>query len=141
MPVYMVPSAYILMHGFPLTPGGKTDRKALSYDLNEAVSEGTNSPDSMTETEKTIYRIWRDTLKTTDISVSDNFFDVGGNSLTAVSVFSKMEKELDIRLGLRVFFERPTIKDFAEIVDYMRTKDDDQKNNINSNSQFIEGEI
>ncbi len=117
LPVYMVPSAIKLMHGFPKTINGKTDRKALKYDISELVNQERKETTELTETEKSLLGIWCDLLKTRDIISTDNFFDVGGNSLMAISVFSRIKSTFNIELGLRIFFDSPRIKDLAEAID------------------------
>ena len=113
----MVPSAIKLMHGFPKTINGKTDRKALKYDISELVNQERKETTELTETEKSLLGIWCDLLKTRDIISTDNFFDVGGNSLMAISVFSRIKSTFNIELGLRIFFDSPRIKDLSEAID------------------------
>ena len=145
LPPYMVPSAFKLMRGFPTTINGKTDRDALNIDLSEFVVRESSEAESLSANEKIIYDIWCDALKTKDISVSDNFFDIGGNSLMAISVFSKIGAAFDIDLGLRFFFDSPKIKDLAELIDIEMHN---QKNRIHSESidnnddnNLVSGEI
>lgn len=117
LPAFMVPAAYKILKEFPRTSSGKIDRKAIFLDPGELVSKGKVDLPDLTPSEKIIREIWCSTLKTHDISVGDNFFEVGGNSLLAISVFSKIESEFNISLGLRVFFDSPRIKDLGEIID------------------------
>jgi hypothetical protein len=113
----MVPSSFRLMNGFPTTINGKTDREALKVDISELAVNENREQVNFTPNEKIIYDIWSESLKTTDISPTDNFFDVGGNSLMAISVFSKIGSAFNLDLGLRVFFDSPRIKDLAEVIE------------------------
>ena len=72
----------------------------------------------MSVTQKKILSIFQDVLKIKNIGMTDNFFDIGGNSLLAIAVFSKIEAAFNIQLSLRIFFDGPRIKDLAEIVDF-----------------------
>jgi amino acid adenylation domain-containing protein len=143
LPSYMIPAAYKVMKGFPKTSNGKTDRKALLFDVKG--SGGKENPDSvtMTSAEKIIYDIWCDVLKTKDISATDNFFNLGGNSLLAISVFSKIESAFKVKLSLRIFFDSPRIKDLAETIEITKRKlvdyEPDKKDRILS--KIVKGEI
>jgi amino acid adenylation domain-containing protein len=143
LPSYMIPSIYKIMKWFPKTSNGKTDRKALSFEINESGSIGSDEIKTLTPAEKIIHKIWCETLKTQDISITDNFFEVGGNSLLAISVFSKIESVFNIKLALRVFFDSPRIKDLAETIEITKQKmvdnKPDRKDKIHS--KIVKGEI
>lgn len=144
LPPYMVPSAYKFMNGFPRNINGKIDKKVLVYEVAERESRNKEELKPLTSAEKIIYEIWCEALKTKDISTTDNFFDIGGNSLMAISVFSKIETAFDIELGLRMFFDSPRIKDLAEILDAKLNISDESMpgiQNLTGKSKTIEGEI
>jgi acyl carrier protein len=115
----MIPSAFSFMKGFPKTINGKTDRKALVYNINDVIPPAIIEEAVFTPSEKIIYEIWSEALKKRDIRLTDNFFDIGGNSLMAISVFSKIQKAFNKDLHLRLFFDSPRIKDIAEGFDLM----------------------
>jgi acyl-coenzyme A synthetase/AMP-(fatty) acid ligase len=144
LPSYMVPSAYKFMHGFPINVNGKVDKQALIIDVKELNSEGDEKNTTLTPSEKIVHEIWCNALKTTEISVTDNFFDVGGNSLLAISVFSKIETAFNVDLGLRIFFDSPRIKDLAETIELLKKREDEQKS-VNKTKveggRIINGEI
>jgi amino acid adenylation domain-containing protein len=119
LPSYMMPSAFSIMKGFPKTINGKTDREALVYDINDVIPPAEIEEVAFTPSEKIIYEIWSEALKKKNIRLTDNFFDIGGNSLMAISVFSKIQKEFDKDLNLRLFFDSPRIQDIAEAFDLM----------------------
>jgi acyl carrier protein len=131
------------MHGFPTTINGKTDRDALKIDMTEIVTRENQEEESFTPDEKKIYEIWCEALKTTDISATDNFFEIGGNSLLAISVFSKIENAFGMELGLRTFFDSPRIKDLAEIIDLLNFKHGKPEtvSRNGDNSKIVGGEI
>jgi hypothetical protein len=143
LPLYMIPSIYKIMRELPRTNNGKIDRKALVVNTKEeGGKEGV--AEKMTPTEKTIHKIWCDILHTENIVVTDNFFEIGGNSLLAISVFSKIQAALNIQLGLRVFFDSPRIRDLAEVIDIeSRTavESTSNDNNIKTDSIIVNGEL
>jgi hypothetical protein len=143
LPLYMIPSAYKVMTIFPRTNNGKIDRNAFVFDTTDDTGKAGVQKMYMTPSEKIIHDIWCETLKTQDISLTDNFFDAGGNSLLAISVFSKMELALGSKMGLRVFFDSPRIKDLAESFDIEKQKAVDDKSYKKEIvfSKIIKGEI
>jgi amino acid adenylation domain-containing protein len=144
LPQYMVPSVFKLMHGFPTNVNGKTDRDALTVDLSEMVHRENRELRSLTPREKIIFDIWCDALKTTDIAPTDNFFDIGGNSLMAISVFSKIETAFNLNLKLRIFFDSPRIDELARAIDITilaNSEKNTAKVIVNKISGIIDGEI
>ena len=69
------------------------------------------------ETEEILADIWRDVLRIEQISIHDNFFELGGHSLLATQVISRVRQAFQLDFELRSVFERPTIADFAELVE------------------------
>lgn len=141
LPSYMIPSYYKIMRGFPLTVNGKTDRKALSFDHRDHETLSAQIQEGMTATEEKIHIIWKKILKNDRITSSDNFFDLGGNSLLAVSVISGIEKEFKVKLGTKVFFSNPRIKDLAEYIGILLKNPGSEFTGSGSDSRIIEGEI
>jgi tyrocidine synthetase-3 len=148
LPSYMVPSGFKYMHGFPTTINGKTDRKALVYDTGELGKREKTDLTKSSQTEKTLIRIWSDVLKTSDLSLSDNFFDIGGNSLLAISLTNRISKEFNIILKALKVFELPTIRDQAEFLSGRKDEsmahknveiDDKTRNRKNVNFRKLRG--
>ena len=134
----MVPSAFVVMHSFPRTPNGKIDKKQLIYEQqNDSVSSKTIiAPE--TNTEIKIYNIWVETLKFKNISIDDNFFNIGGHSLLAISVVSKIQKTFNIEFNLRYFFDHPTIKDLSTLIEeIINPKGTRPINNVNGSSLML----
>jgi amino acid adenylation domain-containing protein len=117
LPAYMIPSFVQVSFSFPRLPNGKTDKKALILEASELLSGKKKNPDVLSDNEKKIYEIWSDVLKTKNISLNDNFFEIGGNSLLAITVMSKIKSTLRVDLNLRIFFDSPRIKDLADAID------------------------
>ncbi|MCX6248516.1 MAG: amino acid adenylation domain-containing protein [Bacteroidetes bacterium] len=117
LPDYMIPAAFVAMEKFPLTSTLKIDRNALpDPDLNVS-RESTVYVGPKTQTEQKLARIWGSVLSQKKIGIHDDFFEIGGHSMIAVSLMLKIEKELNIRLPLASLFERSTIHLLAELID------------------------
>jgi acyl carrier protein len=104
MPDYMIPTAFVALTEFPLTPNGKVDRRALPAPertwggRKEWSDFSDDSRRPSTEAEISIARIWGSVLLTDDISVNDKFFDLGGHSLSAIQVITRLERELNYQV-------------------------------------------
>jgi len=114
LPNLMIPSAFVMLDAFPRTPNGKVDRRALPVpDLTEPQSP-TDFVAPRDQLERELTKIWKKVLGIQSIGVKDNFFDLGGNSLLAVSVIAKIQKTFDKNLSLATLFqEASTIEQLA----------------------------
>ncbi len=116
LPDYMIPSVFLSLPEFPLTPTGKIDRKELSsQDISHLLHPGEyQAPGNRVEEQ--LVQLWRQVLKpgnSVEIGVNENFFVLGGNSLKAVLLASLISKELDVDIALTEIFKGPTVKDMA----------------------------
>jgi amino acid adenylation domain-containing protein len=119
LPEYMVPAHYLLLDAFPLTPNGKTDRKALpapDYGRREE-HQAYHAP--RTPTQHTLTTIWAAALGVDSPGIEDDFFDMGGDSMMAAQIVTEMRSAFGVDLGMRHLFERSTIAGLAETVDVM----------------------
>lgn len=120
IPHYLVPSLVIGIEDIPLTVNGKVDRNALKeYSIASALSAipATVLVTPSTETEEKLLPIWANELKNPSIGVECNFFDLGGDSLSATRLVSVINQELNISLALNQVFEYQTIKELAQYID------------------------
>ncbi|MEO0351991.1 MAG: amino acid adenylation domain-containing protein [Cyanobacteria bacterium P01_A01_bin.15] len=115
LPAYMVPSTYVLLDEFPLTPNGKIDRKALPDPIVEQVSTSAIPP--QTPTQKQLAEIWAEVLNCSVISATDNFFELGGHSLLAARIIARIQPAFGVSISLRALFEHPSLSDFARVID------------------------
>lgn len=115
LPHYMIPSYFVVLEKMPLTRNGKLDRKALPEPDGEIDHRKDYFPPT-NDLEKCLAQIWNSILKINQISIYDNFFELGGHSLKATQVISKIYKELNVKMPLAEFFNRPTIKGLAEYI-------------------------
>jgi amino acid adenylation domain-containing protein len=116
VPDYMVPDVVMSVADFPLTPNGKIDRKALPAPTRErAEDEEYVAP--RTALERRLVEIWERELNIRPISVTDNFFDLGVQSIVAAQLFARIEHELGSKLPLGAVFHAPTIESLAVLVE------------------------
>jgi amino acid adenylation domain-containing protein len=109
LPEYMVPSAFVMIERFPLTPNGKLDRRALPVPaLGAYVSRQYEAPQG--EVEQTLAGIWQELLHVERVGRQDNFFKLGGHSLVATQVIVRIRSALSIEMPIKALFEFPTIE-------------------------------
>jgi acyl carrier protein len=119
LPEYMVPSAFVTLESFPLTPSGKLDRRALPPPQFEAyTSRDYEEPQG--DMEEQLAQIWQKLLGIARVGRDDNFFELGGHSLLATQVAVRLESALSIAVPVRILFSFPTLRMLAAQVDQMR---------------------
>jgi len=113
LPQYMSPSFFVLLESLPLTPNGKVDKKALPApeSFAENIDDSFAAPTTVDEEE--LLRIWQEILHRERLSIRDNFFEMGGDSLTAVQLISRVWERLGIDIQIDDVFEAPTIAALA----------------------------
>lgn len=111
LPLYMIPAHFVQLDAFPLTGSGKIDRRRLpDVDANAvAVERESTYVAPRTPTEEFLADCWRSLLHVEKVSIVDGFFDLGGHSLSATQLVSRIRDEFNLELPLRIVFERPTI--------------------------------
>ena len=120
LPEYMVPSSFVFLEAFPLTPNGKIDRNALPPPDGERPQLDQGFVEPRTEIEELIAQIWREILKLDKIGIHDNFFELGGHSLLATRVVARLQSNFHVDLALRKLFELPTVAGLAQHIDALR---------------------
>ncbi len=110
LPEYMVPLVYNQLEEFPLTHNGKVDKKSLRNINNKINVSEEDFIEPATPWEKEIAAIWSEEFGIDKISVDASFFDLGGDSIRAIRVLSKMNKKLETTFELADIFENTTIK-------------------------------
>jgi acyl carrier protein len=116
LPAIMIPSAFVFLDKFPLTPSGKVDRKALPAPEIKLANSETTYAAPATELEQSIAKIWRQLLGIEKIGLHDNFFDLGGHSLLVVEAQAKLREALGFDLPVIKLFQYPTISSLANFL-------------------------
>ncbi len=119
LPGYMVPSRFIALDAIPRTLNGKVDNRALAGLTPTEEDSRDEVVNPRTPVEKAVSEIWSAVLNVEKISVYDNFFDLGGHSLAATRVVSRINETFNINLPLIHIFEDPTVETLARWVDIL----------------------
>jgi amino acid adenylation domain-containing protein len=109
LPDYMVPSLFVRLVDLPLNANGKIDRHRLPEPTGDRDEYGGHYEPPATEEEKRLAAIWSELLGVQQVGRQDNFFDLGGHSLMAIRLVSRMSADLGVDATLRDLFEAPTI--------------------------------
>jgi len=112
LPEFMVPSFFVILEQFPLTPNGKIDKKALP--LPEVESANYREPINLNQ--KIIAEIWAQILKLEKVGIDDNFFALGGHSLLAIQIISRIREKLQTEISIRSIFQAPTVEKLSQII-------------------------
>lgn len=134
VPEYMIPTVWMVLDDMPLTTNRKIDRKALpepqaaaagpaaSADEDEGSAGGAESggTESASDTERHVIDVLIEVLGLPRISVSDGFFELGGNSMQAMRAVSRLNKAFGIRLNVRSLYGGATVSDIAKRIDTLR---------------------
>ncbi|WP_420574978.1 amino acid adenylation domain-containing protein [Kordia sp.] len=113
LPEYMIPQYYHQLEVLPLTTNGKVDRKALQQINNQIKMSEEAFVAASTPTEEVMVAIWKEEFGVEEISVTASFFDLGGDSIRAIRVLSKINKELKTKFDVADIFENPSIQTLA----------------------------
>ena len=116
LPEYMVPSRWVFLDSFPLTPNRKVDRRALPAPESNLSSSASYVPPT-TESEIKVAAIWERLLKHSQVGINDNFFDLGGHSLVVVQLQNLIRKQFQREVSLVQLFQRPTVSAIAALLD------------------------
>ena len=116
LPDYMIPKTFLSLDDFPLTATGKIDRRMLSAKSLEEINIESELTPPRNEIEESLINIWKEVLFKTELGIHDNFFNLGGHSLIATQVISRIRDVFQLELSLRDFFEQPTVATLGNII-------------------------
>ncbi len=124
LPAHMLPSAFAVLPAFPLNQSGKVDRKALPKPNHMTPVLRAKHVAPRTEIEKRLAAIWGEVLGIENVGAHDNFFDVGGHSLTGIQLLTRVEQHFGKAIPLKNLFVAPTVALMAELVQEKKTLPD-----------------
>ncbi len=115
LPDYMVPSRIVILDEMPQTPIGKHDRAAL-----ESLSPGAPKRPPTSPTERVVARLWTEVLRHDDASADDDFFEAGGDSLSALHFIALVERDIGVSLPLATMLEERSLARLSWAIDVAR---------------------
>ncbi|MEA5567017.1 amino acid adenylation domain-containing protein [Anabaena sp. UHCC 0399] len=116
LPDFMIPAAFVMLETLPLTPSGKVDRKALPQPDISHFSENNDFAAPRNQVEAQLVKIWSEILNLPQIGVKDNFFALGGDSLKALHLISRIEQHFSKEIPLATLLTNPLITDLAIVI-------------------------
>ena len=118
----MIPSVFVTLDALPLMPTGKVDRTALPCPGTSRPKLDTPYVTPRTQIEEELTRIWAEVLDLDQVGIDDNFFDLGGHSLAATRVISRVINTFKVELPIKSLFESPTVADMAVVITQNQAK-------------------
>jgi len=122
LPEYMVPAKFALVDLLPLTPNGKLDRDALPEPIPAIQEPGKEFAGPGSEIEKDLSLIWTQVLNLEKVSITSNFFQLGGDSINAIQVISRAKKQ-GIRLSLKHLYQYQNIAELAAAAEILQKEE------------------
>lgn len=122
LPDYMIPSVFMFLDAFPLTPTGKVDRKTLPPPDNSRPTLDTAFVKPRNSLEHELAEIWSEVLSVDQVGIHDNFFELGGHSLAATRVLSRVIEGFGIDVSLQSLFQAPTVAEMTKLIAENREK-------------------
>ncbi len=116
LPGYMVPQAILFLGALPISPNGKVDRGALPAPDQDAYASTAAYVAPETAVEQLVAGMWSEVLGVERIGIDDSFFDLGGHSLKATQVLSRVYEAFGVELPLRSLLEAPTVRGLTEAI-------------------------
>jgi aspartate racemase len=116
LPAYMIPTHFVEMSSFPLSPNGKVDRSALMRWEGISLSTVTEAENPTNLTEVRMLAVWQRVLNRKDIGLRDDFFEVGGHSLLAAELCAEIQRKFNRHLSLSTLFNARTPREMAAVL-------------------------
>ncbi|MCD8926416.1 condensation domain-containing protein, partial [Staphylococcus epidermidis] len=134
LPEYMIPMYMMQIDELPVTSNGKLNKKALP----EIKVQHKTHVEPQNETEKMLVDVFKNVLNLDSVSTEDNFFEIGGHSLKAISVINNIENQIDVRIPLKTIFEHPTVKQLTvAIKDMNEYRSDSDMPKVDVKSHYL----
>jgi len=122
LPQFMIPAYFVTLKEMPVTNTGKIDKSALQILPHDNTHNSRGYVAPRNDMEGTLCDIWVQILNRNVIGTSDNFFEIGGHSLKATQLISKIYQFFKVKIGLKDVFDYPTIGLLSKIVQQRRTQ-------------------
>jgi acyl carrier protein len=116
LPDYMIPSAFVWLDALPKTTNGKVDRNGLPAPARTRPEPDQSFESPATPIEKQVASLCEKVLGVEPVGRHDNFFDLGGDSLSAMQMLSRVRQQLELDIALPLFFGNPTVAGLARVI-------------------------
>ncbi|NLD47411.1 MAG: AMP-binding protein [Clostridiaceae bacterium] len=116
LPEYMIPSHFVQLEKMPLNSNGKIDRKSLPEPDASNINTGVNYVEPQNEIEEALHKIWKEVLNRDRIGIHDNFYEIGGHSISLIIMAAKINEVFSVKLPLARIATFTTIKEIAECI-------------------------
>ncbi len=116
LPDYMIPASFIFLECLPVTPNGKIDRRLLPDPGRSRPDLATPMASPRNDVEQELVRVWADVLALDMVGIGDNFFDLGGDSLSASRIIARVLERFQLDIPMTQLFNSPTIADMATVI-------------------------
>jgi aryl carrier-like protein len=116
LPEYMIPSYFTFAAPLPKTDSGKIDRRALKPCKGKSIDTGIPFVSPTTTEQIALAAIWKEVLGISRVGINDSFFALGGDSITAMRIIGRVRTFWKRDIPVRTLFEKPTIEEFAEVL-------------------------
>ncbi|MEP0262579.1 amino acid adenylation domain-containing protein [Dokdonia sp.] len=131
LPEYMLPSYYVFLDEFPLTPNGKIDKKSLpSVGPDDVIKREYVAPTN--EIEEDLAQLWEEVLGVEKIGITDNFFELGGNSLKATVLVNRINKAYNTRFSIQDLYETQEITGVSKKLKFIVFQNQLEVDNVDS---------
>jgi malonyl CoA-acyl carrier protein transacylase/SAM-dependent methyltransferase/aryl carrier-like protein len=117
LPEYTIPSRIPSLETLPLTAKGKVDHHAPPHPLIQSQEHAKSLTEARTPTEKTLVQLWSEVLQLSDVGIDNNFLELGGDSLLATKLLTRIRATFNIDISMRVLFKNPTIALLAQTIE------------------------
>lgn len=121
MPAYMAPAYYMHLESIPLSSNGKVDREALYQMKGLRSVKDVEYLAPQTEMQTMIAATWSEVMQISEIGINDNFLHLGGSSLLAIRIISRINEMLELDIPVNRIFEYPTIATLSECIEVLIT--------------------
>ena len=126
----MIPNTFIELSSFPVSKNNKVDKKKLVENYLYSIKNNhkkieKESKGQILNIEKLLKEIWEDVLDLHSIKTDDNYFVVGGDSLSAINLIARIENELSVEISVKDIFDYPTIESLAKVIKRRNSKEKD----------------
>ncbi|HEU4768434.1 MAG TPA: non-ribosomal peptide synthetase, partial [Pyrinomonadaceae bacterium] len=117
LPEYMIPALFITLEALPLLPNGKVNRRALPVPDSSRPELRREFAPPENPTQARLVELWMNVLSLNRVGIHDDFFELGGDSILATRLVSRVRRAFGVELQLRELFWKPTVSDLAPLIE------------------------